>query len=68
MGLGYSMANVAYAQGAEADVSPYIQLENIDPKWLEAIGYKEPAREVEETKKRKYNVATDGSSGFTSKL
>ena len=49
LGMGYSMSSVKFQEGKEdADVSPYIQLENIDPKWLEAIGYKGPAKRVRE--------------------
>jgi hypothetical protein len=32
LGLGYSMKNHA------GNLSPYIQVENIDPKWLKAVG------------------------------
>ncbi|KAF1850359.1 FAD/NAD(P)-binding domain-containing protein [Cucurbitaria berberidis CBS 394.84] len=46
LGMGYAMCNAKFP---DSDVSPYIQLENIDPKWLEAVGYKKPALEAEKT-------------------
>jgi hypothetical protein len=52
MGFGYSMANV---QGGR-NLSPYLQVEKIDARWLEAIGYKG-------VKERKDRVATDGGRG-----
>ena len=58
MGFGYSMMN-----GKEgADLSPYIQVEKIDPKWLKAIGYKGAAKEVSKKRARMDSVATDGST------
>jgi hypothetical protein len=33
LGLGYAKANTQEG----ADLSPYLQLKNIDPRWLEAI-------------------------------
>ena len=50
LGMGFAMRNVEYPK---ADVSPYLQLENIDPKWLKAIGYEGPALEVEKVKEGK---------------
>lgn len=46
LGLGYALSNTKEG----ADLSPYLQLENIDPKWLEAIGYEDAAKVVEEVK------------------
>ena len=43
-------------------MSPYLQLENIDPKWLKAIGYEGPAGEVQQTREEKTHVGTDGST------
>lgn len=63
LGMGYAMCNVKYP---ELDVSPYLQLENIDPKWLEAIGYEKPAQQVEQTRQEKTHVATDGSTNLAS--
>jgi hypothetical protein len=40
-------------QFPEADVSPYLQLENIDPQWLKAIGYDGPADEVQKARDKK---------------
>jgi hypothetical protein len=40
-------------QFPEADVSPYLQLENIDPQWLKAIGYERPAGEVQKVRDQK---------------
>jgi hypothetical protein len=42
--MGYAQCNVEYPN---SDVCPYLSLENIDPKWLKAIGYEGPALEVE---------------------
>lgn len=56
MGMGYTMANVK----AGSDLSPYLQLENIDPKWLKAIGYKGPADEVQEKIKEKEKIDSSG--------
>lgn len=39
MGLGEAMGDVKKG----ADLTPYLQLENIDPKWLAAMGSKDPA-------------------------
>ena len=43
----------------EADVSPYLALENIDPKWLKAIGYEGSAGVVEEVRERKEGVEVE---------
>lgn len=58
LGMGYTMADVTEG----ADVSPYLQVENIDPKWLQAIGYKGPVEEVEEVRNEKEKTGTSGSS------
>ncbi|PSN74052.1 FAD/NAD(P)-binding domain-containing protein [Corynespora cassiicola Philippines] len=56
IGMGYTTANVK----AGSDLSPYLQLENIDPKWLKAIGYKGPADEVQEKIKEKEKIDSSG--------
>lgn len=48
--MGYAMRNVKFPA---ADVSPYLQLENIDPKWLAAIGYRESAVMVASAREEK---------------
>lgn len=55
--MGAALSNVK--QGA--DISPYLQLENIDPRWLKAIGYKGAALEVEEAREAKEKVETNGT-------
>ncbi|CAN9091603.1 unnamed protein product [Alternaria alternata] len=50
LGMGYAMRN---KQFPEADVSPYLQLENIDPQWLKAIGYEGAAGEVQKVRDQK---------------
>lgn len=57
MGMGFSMSNLKEG----SDLSPYLQLENIDPKWLKAIGYKGPANEVQALREEKEKVETSGS-------
>jgi hypothetical protein len=42
--MGYAQCNVEFPN---SDVSPYLALENIDPKWLKAIGYEGPALTVQ---------------------
>jgi hypothetical protein len=56
--MGASLSDVT--QGA--DISPYIQLENIDPKWLEAIGHKSTASNVQEERnaKEKKEMSSEG--------
>lgn len=54
--MGASLADVT--QGA--DISPYIQLENIDPKWLNSIGYKSATSEVQEERNAKEKTETNG--------
>jgi hypothetical protein len=65
LGMGYAICNVEFPN---SDVSPYLQLENIDPKWLKAIGYEGPALEVEKVRDEKEapavkRTAKDGSVG-----
>lgn len=62
--MGYSMSNVKEG----SDLSPYLQLENIDPKWLRAIGYEGPAEEVEAVRKEKETVEINGSVHAPGKL
>lgn len=38
IGMGYSMKNHV------GNLSPYLRVENIDPKWLEAVGSPVPKR------------------------
>ncbi|KAI8931470.1 hypothetical protein NX059_011138 [Plenodomus lindquistii] len=54
LGMGYAVRNVHYP---EADVSPYLALENMDSKWLKAIGYDGPAGEVEKAREEKEEPA-----------
>jgi len=61
LGMGYAVCNKRYP---EADISPYLQVENIDPKWLKAIGYDGPAEQVQRTKRQRTHVETDGSSNL----
>jgi hypothetical protein len=56
LGMGAALSNVT--QGA--DISPYIQLENIDPRWLKAIGYKAAASEVQKERVAKDKIETNG--------
>lgn len=56
LGMGYAKCNVAFP---DADVSPYLSLENIDPKWLRAIGYEGPAHEVEKIREQKFGDAVE---------
>jgi hypothetical protein len=52
--MGYAQCNVEYPN---SDVCPYLALENIDPKWLKAIGYEGPALEVEHAREVKMKPA-----------
>ena len=54
--MGYANLNVKEG----GDLSPYLQPENIDPKWLKAIGYKSPAMVVEKERAAKDKVGTGG--------
>ncbi|KAF2713802.1 FAD/NAD(P)-binding domain-containing protein [Pleomassaria siparia CBS 279.74] len=55
--LGMGAAPVNAKPGS--DLSPYLQLENIDPKWLKAIGHKEAALQVqEETRKKSQGLSS----------
>lgn len=54
LGMGYAMCNAKFP---DSDVSPYLQLENIDPKWLKAIGYEGPAEEVAKARELKTEPA-----------
>jgi hypothetical protein len=64
LGMGYAKCNIEYP---DADVSPYLALESIDPKWLKAIGYTGPALEVEKAREVKNDVVertgADGGLG-----
>lgn len=60
LGMGYARCNVEYP---EADVSPYLQVENIDPKWLKAIGYGGAAGEVERAREAKERMAVERGVG-----
>lgn len=59
LGMGMAKCNVAFPN---SDVSPYLALENIDPKWLKAIGYEGPALEVEKARKGN-EVEREGKDG-----
>jgi hypothetical protein len=54
--MGYSLANTV----PESDVAPYLQLENIDPKWLKAVGATKAATEVEDERNHKEKTVTSG--------
>lgn len=65
LGMGYAVCNKEFP---DADVSAYLSLENIDPKWLKAIGYEGPALEVQKAREDKETPAVerkgqDGSVG-----
>ncbi|KAK7181161.1 hypothetical protein DPSP01_010617 [Paraphaeosphaeria sporulosa] len=47
MGMGFCMANTVEG----SDLSPYLQLENIDPKWLKAVGYEGTPEESQNGRK-----------------
>jgi hypothetical protein len=63
LGMGYSLKNHT------KDWSPYLQLENIDPKWMEAVGAPVPTKvaekgypsPTEDAKKETWDALTDGS-------
>ncbi|KAF2123552.1 FAD/NAD(P)-binding domain-containing protein [Dothidotthia symphoricarpi CBS 119687] len=59
IGMGSSMRNINFPN---SDVSPYLQVENIDPKWLHAIGYRGPALEVENKREEKEKPAVEEKS------
>lgn len=40
LGMGYTLENRLGI--GNADQSPYMSVDNIDPKWLEAVGSKKP--------------------------
>jgi hypothetical protein len=54
--MGYAQCNAEYPN---SDVSPYLALENIDPKWLKAIGYEGPALEVQRAREKKDGVKVE---------
>jgi hypothetical protein len=54
--MGYAVCNKEFPN---ADVSPYLCLENIDPKWLKAIGYEGPALEVQKVREEKDTPALE---------
>jgi hypothetical protein len=54
--MGHAQCNVDFPN---SDVSPYLALENIDPKWLKAIGYEGPALEVEKVRDEKEKPAVE---------
>jgi hypothetical protein len=56
LGMGFAKCNVEFPN---ADVSPYLALENIDPKWLKAIGYEGPAVEVQKARDEKETPAVE---------
>jgi len=58
--MGY--ANLDANKGG--DLRPYLQLENIDPRWLNAIGYEKPAEEVQAVREDKEKVGTSGEERF----
>lgn len=52
--MGYASANSV----PDSDVTPYLQLENINPKWLEAVGAPKAAAKVEDGRGQKEKTAT----------
>jgi hypothetical protein len=54
--MGSAQCNVDFP---DSDVCPYLSLENIDPRWLKAIGYEGPALEVEKAKEEKERPAVE---------
>ncbi|CAO2658339.1 Nn.00g060620.m01.CDS01 [Neocucurbitaria sp. VM-36] len=56
LGMGFAVCNKKFP---DADVSPYLQVENVDPRWLKAIGYEGPAREVQRAKEAKEEMAVE---------
>lgn len=50
LGMEYAMCNAKFPDG---DLSPYLQLENIDPKWLKAIGHEGAGDEVQKVRATK---------------
>jgi hypothetical protein len=54
--MGSVQSNVDFPN---SDVCPYLSLENIDPRWLKAIGYEGPALEVEKAKEGKERPAVE---------
>ena len=74
LGMGYAVCNVKFP---DSDISPYLQVENIDPQWLKAIGYEGPALEVQKIQDEKEKPAVErtgadanleGGSSLTQKL
>ncbi|KAF2847539.1 hypothetical protein T440DRAFT_481759 [Plenodomus tracheiphilus IPT5] len=64
----YEDFNIEYPN---SDVSPSLAMENIDPKWLAAIGYERTAKKVEKAREEKEDVivernSTDGGEGGNS--
>jgi len=56
LGMGYAMRNKLFP---EADVSPYLAVENIDPEWLKAVGYEGAAGVVEQVRERREGVEVE---------
>jgi hypothetical protein len=56
LGMGFAQSNVDFPN---SDVCPYLSLENIDPRWLKAIGYEGPALQVEKAKEEKERPAVE---------
>lgn len=61
LGMGYSLPNTI----PESDLSPYIQVEYIDPKWLNAIGHRSLANEVQNEKDKKELATVDGQVRYS---
>jgi len=57
LGMGTALVNTK----TDGDLSPYLQLKNIDPRWLKAIGYKGAADEVAKEKDTKKRTGTNGT-------
>jgi cation diffusion facilitator CzcD-associated flavoprotein CzcO len=56
LGMGYAMCNAKFPN---SDISPYLQLENIDPKWLKAVGCEVAGDEVQKVRDTKEEPAVE---------
>ncbi|KAF2194076.1 FAD/NAD(P)-binding domain-containing protein [Zopfia rhizophila CBS 207.26] len=59
LGMGCVKSNLQEEIQKGADLSPYLQLENIDPKWLEAVGSPGMAKQVKEEQEKKEKTVTN---------
>lgn len=54
--MGYALANSV----PDSDVTPYLQLENINLKWFGVVGAPKVAAKVEDERSQKEKTATSG--------